>query len=298
LKAIEESSLFLYSDTYVTQLLDALTFVVKLEKKSLVSEAAMFLNLSNCDFPFQPQLYLASKRPEKTFRHLSTPGLTDRVAKIAQVISQYANSDLIVAHLTENIRNDKLPRESIFLLNLMISQDLATTGAENSSQNYLFELAESYIDINLIKNSRLSGPLVTLNNKVTISDQNSDFDNEEWGQKLLVMDGMAYIAKSISSKWPQYLQAFERDYLSRILVYCISNVDVTNSHQAHVLYYVLNDCAKACGYSNSRYVRISCGISMSTINIVTTKTFHKFSRGQKKTLRPSNFTKSGLKTKS
>ena len=108
----------------------------------------------------------------------------------------------------------------------------------------MFELAEAYIDINLIKNPRLSGPLVTLNNKMANSDQNSDIDTEEWSQKLLVMDGMANIAKSISSKWPQNLQAFERDYISRILVYCISNVDVTNSHQAHVLYYVLNDCAR------------------------------------------------------
>ena len=241
LKAIEDSSLLLYSDTYIIQLLDALTFLVQLEKKSLVSEAASFLNLSNCDFLFQPQLFLASNRPEKLFRHLTSSELIKRVSEIAQVLSQYANCDLIVSHLKRNIQGSKMPRESIFLLNLMISQGLATGSGNNvnNSDLFLYEMADTYIDINPIKTSdQSSWPLASMNSEKTVFGGKNDIDTVEWSLKLLIMDGMASIAKSISINWSENLRNFERDYLCRFLVYCISNVDVTHSHQAHVLYYV------------------------------------------------------------
>ena len=214
--------------------------LVQLEKKSLVSEAASFLNLSNCDFLFQPQLFLASNRPEKLFRHLTSSELIKRVSEIAQVISQYANCDLIVSHLKKNIQDNKMPRESIFLLNLMISQGLATGRGNNvnNSDLFLYEMAEAYIDINPIKTSDQSWPLASVNSEKTVFGGKNDIDTVEWSLKLLIMDGMASIAKSISINWSENLRNFERDYLCRFLVYCISNVDVTHSHQAHVLYYV------------------------------------------------------------
>ena len=215
--------------------------LVQLEKKSLVSEAASFLNLSNCDFLFQPQLFLASNRPEKLFRHLTSSELIKRVSEIAQVISQYANCDLIVSHLKKNVQDSKMPRESIFLLNLMISQGLATGKSGNNVNNsdlFLYEMAETYIDINPIKISDQSWPLASVNSEKTIFGEKNDIDTVEWSLKLLIMDGMACIAKSISINWSENLRNFERDYLCRFLVYCISNVDVTHSHQASVLYYV------------------------------------------------------------
>ena len=145
--------------------------LVQLEKKSLVSEAASFLNLSNCDFLFQPQLFLASNRPEKLFRHLTSSELIKRVSEIAQVISQYANCDLIVSHLKRNVQDSKMPRESIFLLNLMISQGLATGRSGNDVNNsdlFLYEMAETYIDINPIKISDQSWPLASVNSEKTI----------------------------------------------------------------------------------------------------------------------------------
>ncbi len=37
---------------------------------------------------------------------------------------------------------------------------------------------------------------------------------------------------------------FEKNYIPRILVHMLSHVDVTRSHQAHVLYFSLHDIAK------------------------------------------------------
>ena len=108
----------------------------------------------------------------------------------------------------------------------------------NNSDLFLYEIAETYIDINPIKTSDQSWPLASVNSEKTVFGGKNDIDTVEWGLKLLIMDGMACIAKSISINWSENLKNFERDYLCRFLVYCISNVDVTYSHQASVLYYV------------------------------------------------------------
>ena len=45
---------------------------------------------------------------------------------------------------------------------------------------------------------------------------------------------------------------FDRDHVGYIVVYCISHVNVSHSHQSHVLYYVLHDLAKAGNYTSIR----------------------------------------------
>lgn len=181
-------SLFLYSDTYVFQLLEALSFVAQLETKSLVSEAAVFLNLCDCDFLFRPDLYLKSSRPEKSFRHLCNQQLLERFENIAAVISKYASHDLIVSHLTRNIQSAKRPRESLFLLNLMVSQGL-------SGQDLLLDLTQFYLDL---------VPKSTEIEKVpsSVADAEDEKGKLEWSQRLLVMDGLAAIAKSMSVHFP------------------------------------------------------------------------------------------------
>ena len=96
---------FFYSETYVCQLLDALSALLQLEKKSLVGQEVVFLNLKDCDFLFNPQLYLNSSRPpEKLFRHLNSKEVLNRTMQIVAVIATYAKSDLIVSYLTEKMR--------------------------------------------------------------------------------------------------------------------------------------------------------------------------------------------------
>jgi hypothetical protein len=129
-------SMFFYSETYVNQLLNALLAIVKLETKSLVSEA-VFLNLVDCDFLFNSNLHLCSSRPEKVFRHLKTSSLIQRVSQITQMIAAYGQVNLIIQHLmqkgglSKSIFNEadeivytRQTREAIFLLNLIITGNL------------------------------------------------------------------------------------------------------------------------------------------------------------------------------
>ena len=97
---------FFYSKTYTSTLLDALIVTVTLQKKSLISEAA-FLNLKDCQFFFDPELYLASARPEKKFRHLTTTELLWRLDQIAQLMASFGQIEAVINYLKNIFDRDK-----------------------------------------------------------------------------------------------------------------------------------------------------------------------------------------------
>ena len=81
----------------MTELLNALLVTSTLQKKSLISEAAFF-NLKDCQFLFDPDLYLASSRPEKSFRHITSPELHWRINKIGEINVYFCrNLNLLLA---------------------------------------------------------------------------------------------------------------------------------------------------------------------------------------------------------
>ena len=94
---------FFYSKTYISELLNALLVTVTLQKKSLISEAAFF-NLKDCQFFFDPNLYLASSRPYKNFRHLTSPELIWRMKQIAHLMVSFGEKDVLVNYLTDQFK--------------------------------------------------------------------------------------------------------------------------------------------------------------------------------------------------
>ena len=86
--------------------MDALIVTVTLQKKSLISEAA-FLNLKDCQFFFDPELYLASARPEKKFRHLTTTELLWRLDQIAQLMASFGQIEAVINYLKNIFDRDK-----------------------------------------------------------------------------------------------------------------------------------------------------------------------------------------------
>ena len=78
---------------------------VTLQKKSLISEAA-FLNLKDCHFFFDPDLYLASTRPEKKFRHLTTTELLWRLDQIAQLMASFGQIEAVINYLKNIFGSD------------------------------------------------------------------------------------------------------------------------------------------------------------------------------------------------
>lgn len=187
-------SLFFYSETYVCQLLDALSALLQLEKKSLVaSQEVVFLNLKDCAFLFNPELYLNSSRPpDKLFRHLNSPDVLQRVNQIAAVIAQYAKSDLIVGYLTDKMRQGRYSRETILLLNWMISHI--------RNESLLFELADFYLDFKLVTPEEMKA-LRELREK-----ENEEETTEWWSERLLIIEGLSHIAKSISVLEPTHVK--------------------------------------------------------------------------------------------
>ena len=170
------------------QLLDALSALLQLEKKSLVGQEVVFLNLKDCDFLFNPQLYLNSCRaPEKLFRHLTTPEVFNRTMQIVAVIATYAKSDLIVSYLTEKMRQGRYSRETILLLNLMILH------IENPT--LLCELADFYLDFKLV--NKVAEEEVKALQK--LHSQTEDDSGYEWNERLLIIEGLSNLAKGLSA---------------------------------------------------------------------------------------------------
>ena len=196
-------SLFFYSETYVCQLLDALSALLQLEKKSLVaSQEVVFLNLRNCDFLFNPELYLNSSRPpDKLFRHLNSTDVLQRVKQIAAVIAQYAKSDLIVSYLTEKMRTRRYSRETILLLNWMI--------LHIRDEALLFELADFYLDfkpVNKLENEEVKALQELRRRQQENKEDNAEDETEWWSERLLITEGLSNIAKSMSVLEPTHVK--------------------------------------------------------------------------------------------
>ena len=66
-----------------------------------------------------------------------------------------------------------------------------------------------------------------------------------------------------------FYRNFDRDYVGRILVYILSYINVSTSHQAHVSYFVLSDLAKV-----KNLIEISA--SKSNINFLSLHSCRNF----------------------
>ena len=177
--------------------------LLQLEKKSLVaSQEVVFLNLRNCDFLFNPELYLNSSRPpDKLFRHLNSTDVLQRVKQIAAVIAQYAKSDLIVSYLTEKMRTRRYSRETILLLNWMI--------LHIRDEALLFELADFYLDfkpVNKLENEEVKALQELRRRQPENKEDNAEDETEWWSERLLITEGLSNIAKSMSALEPTHVK--------------------------------------------------------------------------------------------
>ena len=172
--------------------------LLQLEKKSLVaSQEVVFLNLRNCDFLFNPELYLNSSRPpDKLFRHLNSTDVLQRVKQIAAVIAQYAKSDLIVGYLTEKMRTRRYSRETILLLNWMI--------LHIRDEALLFELADFYLDFKPV--NKHENQEVKVLQELRRKEENAEDETEWWSERLLITEGLSNIAKSMSVLEPTHVK--------------------------------------------------------------------------------------------
>ena len=107
---------------------------------------------------------------------------------IAGVISDFAKFDLIIQHLTSNVRESKQPRESIFLLNLMISQ------GSKVGERELFDLTEIYLDFELVSSPKT----ISLRGNGSQNMEDVEKNEIEWSMKLLILDGLACVIKALS----------------------------------------------------------------------------------------------------
>lgn len=249
LKTLEQSSIFFYSETYIGQLLDALVKVVALEKRTMVSES-VFMNMNNCDFLFFPHLYLKLKRPEKSFRHLTSSALQNRVVSIVKLLATYASLDVIVDHLMHSggIGRQEVSsanqREIIFLLNLTV------TGLEESSCDQLRSTRGAVIEQLTDTYLQYSESSAVASKALLLKGESQDVAKEttlEWSPLCLVIEGFGCLAKAAQVC---QIKNYGRNYGGHILVFSLSRTDITQSHSAHVLYFALCDIAKACDFED------------------------------------------------
>ena len=118
--------------------------------------------------------------------------MLQRVNQIAAVIAQYAKSDLIVGYLKDKMRQGRYSRETILLLNWMISHI--------RNESLLFELADFYLDFKLVTPEEMKA-LRELREK-----ENEEETTEWWSERLLIIEGLSHIAKSISVLEPTHVK--------------------------------------------------------------------------------------------
>lgn len=260
LKNIEASSTFFHSETYLTKLLDALLLIVTLDENHLIGDNILN-DYTNFEFIFAPELYLKFGRQQKAFKYLSSNKLRNRVISIARIISKYASLNLVIDHLRSNIlpTNDidenevrsmvNYRRETIYLLNEM-SLGLDIDPNSDTSQKNIGEALDTLIETYLnfeksrYKKYSTSTEIVSLNAaKPNLATKESEYD---WSDKCLIIEGLGILA--LGAQRCNLISQFKDNYLGEVLVFILSETDLSKSHSANVLYHSLKDLSAANGF--------------------------------------------------
>ena len=263
LKNVESSCLFFRSETYVGKLLDALLSVVTLEGNVLIGENVL-RDYTNFDFVFKPELYLKLGRQQKAFKHLKNEKLRKRTTNIARLLSKYANINLIIEHLSKNLVsvNDsfvekvnvdgKYRKETIYILNEMI-MGIPTELERGYSKQHVRENLDTLVDLylnldNFISHFTLRSTLEMEKYDAISQKRLATEEAIDWTERCLVIEGLGIFA--LAAKQSCLDQHFKCNHLGEILVFILSETNLTKNHSAHVLYHTLTDLASANNYTN------------------------------------------------
>jgi len=180
-------------------------------------------DFSNFEFLFQPELYLTSSRPQKTFVHLKKPRLVQLVIDICEILGSSEAFTIVSQLLLEGMEElDHLKKETIWVLNQVIK------GSKNNSAVTVTETLRNVLNKYLTVEE-------TGKNAVSKLTQNAVVINDEWTAGLIAAEGLGTVCKILGNKIEGEIPV--------VILHLISRTNLSNRLAAHVLYFALGDLA-------------------------------------------------------
>lgn len=209
LKQIEPSTTFFFSETYVAKLVDAILNLAAFNPESSVivghfAGTGFIGSPSASEFIFSPEIHLNFQRPERNFKHLTTPELKQRFAAILAVVATYSDLAMILDLLFADLKSSSgLRRTEVVYVISKVVEAKEPRGEHDDNPGVIAELVDSVVDAFLNLNVGVSSGGAANNN------------NNSCGLMSVMCDGFGIL--SAAAKRFEVGAAFCRDHLGLIL---------------------------------------------------------------------------------